>query len=400
MQTTKLAFFCGVALLACSGRYESNQHDAQATGGSGNNGSAGQGAAPGQGAAQGVAASSNAGTASSTGGDGTVILLPPLVDDRACGVAKGQPAALPDSINNDMLWWTRVSRLVWGAQQHEPPVPLKGSINHNESGALVDAALDQAIAETGGLPGVELFLRSWLQLGGPPLDAPQPDPNADAAPATFMVDWSAVLSGTAPAPEFLLTLDFDRTRRGAFSEPAFLIAHANISSRGTTMVEGLFGVFVPRKPPGGTPFTPPAGVTRRAGLAQSVQSSVCAGCHNLIDPLGFAFENFDALGEYNLLDAGQPVDTSGSYRPPNSEMELSFNSFRDLAPQLAERCDVNLGFSDQFLLFALEQSAIQTPSLDAFAVDRARMQQAFMRGTRSYRDLVKAFAQGPAIRAN
>lgn len=86
-----------------------------------------------------------------------------------------------------------------------------------------------------------------------------------------MVNWSAVLGGTAPAPELLLTLDVDPTRRGAFSEPAFLIAHANISSRGTTMVEGLFSMSVPRKPAGLTPFTPPAGVTRRQGLAETLR---------------------------------------------------------------------------------------------------------------------------------
>jgi hypothetical protein len=37
----------------------------------------------------------------------------------------------------------------------------------------------------------------------------------------------------------------------------------------------------------------------------------CAGCHALIDPLGFAMENFDAVGAWRDLDAGAAVDASG-----------------------------------------------------------------------------------------
>jgi hypothetical protein len=37
----------------------------------------------------------------------------------------------------------------------------------------------------------------------------------------------------------------------------------------------------------------------------------CAGCHGLIDPLGFALENFDAVGGWRDLDAGEPVDAHG-----------------------------------------------------------------------------------------
>jgi hypothetical protein len=37
----------------------------------------------------------------------------------------------------------------------------------------------------------------------------------------------------------------------------------------------------------------------------------CAGCHAKIDPLGFGFENFDAIGRWRDLEAGAPVDASG-----------------------------------------------------------------------------------------
>jgi hypothetical protein len=40
-------------------------------------------------------------------------------------------------------------------------------------------------------------------------------------------------------------------------------------------------------------------------------SPACASCHRLIDPIGFAMENFDAVGRWRTLDAGVPDDASG-----------------------------------------------------------------------------------------
>jgi hypothetical protein len=39
-------------------------------------------------------------------------------------------------------------------------------------------------------------------------------------------------------------------------------------------------------------------------------SAACAGCHRLMDPIGFALENFDAVGAWRTRDAGAPVDAS------------------------------------------------------------------------------------------
>jgi hypothetical protein len=37
----------------------------------------------------------------------------------------------------------------------------------------------------------------------------------------------------------------------------------------------------------------------------------CAACHKIMDPLGFALENFDAVGAWRTRDAGAPIDASG-----------------------------------------------------------------------------------------
>ena len=44
---------------------------------------------------------------------------------------------------------------------------------------------------------------------------------------------------------------------------------------------------------------------------RALVNQYCAGCHNRIDPLGFALENFDVIGRWRDQDAGKPVDNSG-----------------------------------------------------------------------------------------
>ena len=53
--------------------------------------------------------------------------------------------------------------------------------------------------------------------------------------------------------------------------------------------------------------------TIRERLAQHRKQPVCATCHAIIDPSGFALENFDAIGGYRTIDeSGQPVDAMGN----------------------------------------------------------------------------------------
>jgi hypothetical protein len=49
----------------------------------------------------------------------------------------------------------------------------------------------------------------------------------------------------------------------------------------------------------------------RERLARHRADPACAGCHSRIDPLGFALENYDALGQWRDEEAGKPVDNAG-----------------------------------------------------------------------------------------
>jgi hypothetical protein len=49
----------------------------------------------------------------------------------------------------------------------------------------------------------------------------------------------------------------------------------------------------------------------RAQMEQHRANPVCATCHRLMDPVGFALENFDGVGRWRTIDAGAPIDASG-----------------------------------------------------------------------------------------
>jgi Protein of unknown function (DUF1592)/Protein of unknown function (DUF1588)/Protein of unknown function (DUF1585)/Protein of unknown function (DUF1595) len=52
-------------------------------------------------------------------------------------------------------------------------------------------------------------------------------------------------------------------------------------------------------------------ISMRTLMEQHRANPVCASCHRVMDPLGFALENFDGIGTWRTLDANTPIDASG-----------------------------------------------------------------------------------------
>ena len=49
----------------------------------------------------------------------------------------------------------------------------------------------------------------------------------------------------------------------------------------------------------------------RKRMEEHRANAVCASCHKMMDPIGFALENFDAVGQWRTLDGRTPIDASG-----------------------------------------------------------------------------------------
>jgi hypothetical protein len=87
--------------------------------------------------------------------------------------------------------------------------------------------------------------------------------------------------------------------------------------RGKWILENLFGTPPPNPPPDVPALVATDGagtaLPMRERLARHREDPNCASCHALMDPLGFALENFNAIGQWRTLGlAGEPIDASGA----------------------------------------------------------------------------------------
>jgi hypothetical protein len=118
-----------------------------------------------------------------------------------------------------------------------------------------------------------------------------------------------------------ISLDGSSPRRGLLGQGSMLTVtsvstRTSPVSRGKWILENLLGTPPPVPPPGvetnldqDAKATKP--VTLRGRLELHRANPVCASCHKIMDPMGFALENFDLVGTWRTLDSGAPIDTSG-----------------------------------------------------------------------------------------
>lgn len=118
------------------------------------------------------------------------------------------------------------------------------------------------------------------------------------------------------------TLPADSPRAGILGKAGFLSQFANQKEgsptlRGKFIRQILMCTPVP-PPPGDADIVldePPADMplTKRERLELHRTSPACAGCHQLMDPLGLPFESFDAIGRHRTTEHGLPIDPSGEF---------------------------------------------------------------------------------------
>jgi hypothetical protein len=113
----------------------------------------------------------------------------------------------------------------------------------------------------------------------------------------------------------------DNPRRGLLGHGSVLTvtSAANRTSpvtRGKWVLENVLGAPPPTPPPGvETNLEKDAAQVKVTSLRQRMEahrtSPACASCHRLMDPIGFALENFDHTGKWRALDGKTPIDASG-----------------------------------------------------------------------------------------
>jgi hypothetical protein len=112
----------------------------------------------------------------------------------------------------------------------------------------------------------------------------------------------------------------DETRRGLLGQASILAvtSYPNRTSpvqRGKWILTNILGV-PPTPPPPNVPALEENGEGAKRSLRERMEmhraNAVCAGCHKVMDPVGFALENFDATGQWRARDDGSAIDPSGT----------------------------------------------------------------------------------------
>src|SRR5690349_15125060 len=101
-----------------------------------------------------------------------------------------------------------------------------------------------------------------------------------------------------------------------------------------------------------SPPPPDPSATTRERWEQHSADPTCSGCHSQIDPIGFTFEEFDAVGMYRTTENGKPVDPTGG-APALGLPDGDLPGAAELARAVAESPIAVSCFAKQWLRFTL-----------------------------------------------
>ncbi|HYO94893.1 MAG TPA: DUF1592 domain-containing protein [Polyangiaceae bacterium] len=137
---------------------------------------------------------------------------------------------------------------------------------------------------------------------------------------------------------------------GAWLTATSLPSRTSPVKRGEFVFSRLLCSVVPPAPPD-VPTLPEEatdGLTMRQRMELHRAAPACSGCHQLMDPIGFGLENYDAIGSFRSMEEGKAIDASGALldgTPFNGAVELGAALARD--PRLP-RC-----VTEKFMTFAI-----------------------------------------------
>jgi hypothetical protein len=235
---------------------------------------------------------------------------------------------------------------------------------------------------------VELFLEHALGPGGGTFDAlfgaPVGFANDNLLTHVYAADTLAGGPPRAAVGSGFRRVEFAPSlRRGVLSLGGWLAAHSPVHrsspvDRGLAIRTRLFCQSLPPPPAGAVAAAPGAGdfaATTRQKFEQHVTDDACAGCHVLMDPIGFGFEMMDAMGRYRETENGLPVDSSGSLL--DTDVDGPFRGPAALSEKLLASAEVRACFVRQLFRFVegrdvVAADACRLEPLVAFFAPRKR----------------------------
>lgn len=278
----------------------------------------------------------------------------PIVEPAPIDPIARQCVSLPHTTEVEIA--RRLERLFWNVETGElAALVATGELELDTPDAIV-AQASAMLADSRSEAGLVAFVKDWFNLDGDyeaveePLLASMLEStdrtiaalvaeDAQAVSGLFVGN-TAVIDGAlasfyeidVPDTEWELVQLPEARNLGLLTQAQWLSFAPNAPWRGAEVRRSLVCTQVPPPPLGvqmpgvGDDFEG----TNRDFFAVHASNPACAGCHDLLDPLGFAFEYFDREGAYRAQDNGLPIDDSGAF----VERDLEFVGTGGLAELL------------------------------------------------------------------
>jgi hypothetical protein len=269
---------------------------------------------------------------------------------------ESDPAGASPGTNHrvdDLALASRLSFFLWSSIPDEPLLTLASQKKLHES-AVLEQQVRRMLADPKAEALIANFAEQWLFLRNLKSSAPNLDtfPDFDDNLRQAMKQETELFFGSIMHEDRsvmdLLTADYtflnerlarhygisgvygsqfrrvhvdDENRRGLLGQGSILTvtsyaARTSPVQRGKWILTNILGV-PPTPPPPNVPELKDNGddgkvrsLRERMELHRS--NAVCAGCHKVMDPIGFALENFDAIGHWRATDDGAAIDPSGT----------------------------------------------------------------------------------------
>jgi hypothetical protein len=150
-------------------------------------------------------------------------------------------------------------------------------------------------------------------------------------------------------------------RAGVLTHPYLMAGYAYTATsspihRGVFISRSVLGRALRPPPEAVAPLAADlhASLTTRERVELQTKAESCQACHRMINPLGFAFENFDAVGRFRKDEKGKPIDATGVYQT-RTGAKVQFADVRELAKFLAASDETHEAFVEQLFHYLVKQ---------------------------------------------
>jgi len=292
---------------------------------------------------------------------------------------------------SDVELASRLSYFLWNSMPDDELLDKAEKKQLRAPGAL-DAEVKRMLADPKASAMAENFAGQWLEIRN--LDVIKPDPQKfpawspelrDAMKTETRMFFSEILRENKPISDFINArytylnetlakyygiegvtgpefrrVELTTDQRGGVLSQGSVLAVSSYPTRTSVVIRGKYILrnilgTPPPPPPPNVPALDEASVGTAASLRQQMEkhraNAVCASCHSRMDPLGFALENYDAIGKWRTEDGAFPVDSSGVL--PNGTSFSTPSEMRAVLSSSAMMANVTRNLTEKMLVYAL-----------------------------------------------